>query len=308
MDNKINAIIKIDLFICYILLVILDFNLIIIMNLYNPNLKLSDIDISKLTFHEDNINRTGTISYNYIPIPENQRCKLDRINNFYPIDSLPLEIKKYCLTKLAAHVYLVNTNRSNIILNLSDFDLTTFQFDKENQKVIINDKSININQIISDEIREYCYNQIYDITNEKDICKYFIESIKHTHCSISLNMEIYNKITTLNHKIYMNKYIFMKYKNVLESDIIKQLLSIYNKHPSLLLDLIKDVIVTKSKALLENILINKEINIKNVEYDKLKDFAINSNSNDLYDILTIYQSLDYLSNDIYFEKPKEKTN
>jgi hypothetical protein len=278
------------------------------MNLNNPNLKLSDIDISKLTFHEDNRNGTGTISYNYIPIPENQRCKVDRINNFYPIDSLSLEIKKYCLTKLAAHVYLVNTNRSNIILYLSDFDLTTFKFDKENQKVIINDKSININQLISDEIREYCYNQIYDMTNEKDICKYFIESIKHTQYSISLNMELYNKITTLNHKIYMNKYIFMKYKNVLEPDIIKQLLSIYNKHPSLLLDLIKDIIVTKDKSFLERILTNKEINIKNIEYEKLKEFAIYSHANEVYDILNIYESLDYLSNDMYFEKEKQKRN
>ena len=101
----------------------------------------------------------------------------------------------------------------------------------------------------------------------------------------------------------------MKYKDVsITSDIMKELLSIYIKHSCLLLDLIKDVIITKNRILLENILKNKEINIKNVDYDELKKFTINTNSSEIYDLLVIYQSLDYLSNDMYFEKPKEKKN
>jgi hypothetical protein len=260
------------------------------MNVNNKNLKLSDIDISKLN----------------IDVNNNMVTYLDGItNNSYYINNLPSEIQKYCINKIKL-IHLVNNDikRPNN-LKLSDFDLEKIKFDKENKKVIIYDEHINICDILSDEIRNYCYDKIYDISNEKDVCKYFIESTKVNHGRLSVNVELYNKIKSLNHKIHINKYIFMTYQNqLISSHIIKQLLSIYIYHSSLLIDLIKDIIMTKNKELLRQILINKPILIKNIDYDKLKEFAINSNIYEIYDILIIYESLDYLSNDIYFEKAK----
>lgn len=251
------------------------------MTFYNSNLKLFE-NLSKITFDE----KSNRITYN------SQSYSLCSTN-------VPEEIRKYCMIKFMPDTCLINP-----YYKITDFDLTIFQFDKENKKVIINDKTINIDAIVSDEIRNYCFNQICDMSSEKDICKDFIDTIK-LGVGLSLNMELYNKITTFNHKLYMNRYIFMKYKDVnIESDIVKQLLHVYKPHTSILLDLIKDIIVTKNRMLLENILKNKEVNIKNVDYDKLKDFAINSNSNEIYDLLVIHQSLDYLSNDMYYNKLK----
>ncbi len=261
------------------------------MNVNNKNLKLSDIDISKLN----------------IDVNNNMVTYLDGItNNSYNINNLPSEIQKYCINKIKL-IHLVNNIniRKHNMLKLSDFDLETFKFDKENKKVIIYDEHINICDILSDEIRNYCYDKIYDISNEKDVCKYFIESTKVNHRRLSVNMELYNKIKSLNHKIHINKYIFMTYQNEhISTDIIKELLSIYINHSSLLIDLIKDIMMTKNKELLRQILKNKPINIKYIDYEKLKEFAINSHIYEIYDILIIYESLDYLSNDIYFEKAK----
>jgi hypothetical protein len=207
---------------------------------------------------------------------------------------------------------LKDNNEANNI-KLSDFDLETFKIDKENNTVIIEDTItkdniigdtiINIDDILSNEIRFYYINRICDMTNEKEICKYFIKStIYNYYTDFVLNMELYNKIKSLHHKIYINKYIFMKYRNI-KPDIIKELVKIYI-NSSLLIDLIKDIIVTKSKYLVEQILKNKVIIINNTDYEKLKEYAINSHSTEVYDILTIYESLDYLSNDIYFDKVK----
>ncbi len=252
------------------------------------NLTLSDIDTSQLVFD-------GIINISFK-------------NKKFNIQSLPLEIKKYCMIKFLLDKYLVDIDHGNDF-KLSDFNLMTFKFDKENRKVIINNFIININEIVSDEIRNYCYDQICDMSNEKEICQYFIESIK-TINGLSLNMNLYRKIKTLNHILYLNKYIFIRCGSGLSPDIVKELLSVYTQHPSLFLDLIKDIIPipTKNRNILINIFINKEINIKNIDYDKLKEFAILSRSNEVYDLLTMYQSLDYLSNDIYFEKQKQKTN
>lgn len=266
------------------------------MNLMKQNLKLSDIDKSKLVFDVHN----NIVTYQ------------DGItNDRYRIDSLSLEIQEYCISKVK-RMKLVNklVDLNEQKLKLSDINLETFKFDKENDKVIIDDDNIiNISDIVSDEIRFHCINHICDMTNEKEICKYFIRSIKinNNNNILVLNMELYNKIKSLNHKIYINKYIFMKYKGVsIPPDITKKLLSIYiNDTSSLLIDLIKDIIVTKSIYILELILKNKPIIIKNTDYEKLKEFAISSHSTEVYDILTIYESLDYLSNDIYFDKVKK---
>ena len=268
------------------------------MNLNEQKLKLSDIDKSKLVFDVHN---------NVVTYQDGIR------NNRYRIDSLSLEIQEYCISKVKSMKIvnkLVDLNTREI-LKLSEINLETFKFDKENDKVIIDDDNIiNISDIVSDEIRFHCINHICDMTNEKEICKYFIRSIKINNNNsniLVLNMELYNKIKSLNHKIYINKYIFMKYKGIsIPPDITKKLLSIYtNDSSSLLIDLIKDIIVTKSGKSLELILKNKSIIIKNTDYEKLKEFAISSHSTEVYDILTIYESLDYLSNDIYFDKVKK---
>ena len=256
------------------------------MSLNRKNLKLSDIDKSKLIINELN----NTVSY------QDER---------YYINQLSDEIQEYCLCKINC-INLTNNNTREKI-KLSDFNLEKFKFDKDNYKVIIDDNIINISDIIIDEIRFYSINCICDMTNEKEICKYFIKSITiNNHGMLGLNMELYNKIKSVNNKLYINKYIFMKYKNMIRPDITKELLSIYINNLSIsLIDLIKDIIVIKNQYLLELILNNKPIILKNTDYLKLKKFAIDSHSNEVYDILTIYESLDYLSNDIYFEKVKK---
>ena len=92
------------------------------------------------------------------------------------------------------------------------------------------------------------------------------------------------------------KYVFSKYYDLIELSDKEELFKIFLEYPSHLIDLLRQMISTNNKNL-EYILKNKVISIDRNEYKKLQDYATQLHLFELTNILTIYESLDYMLND-----------
>jgi hypothetical protein len=198
---------------------------------------------------------------------------------------------------ILAECFLQYNLGSNI--KLSDVDTTLFKIDKQNQSLTYKDITMNIKDITSEEIKKYCLNELQS-ADDKDICKYIIDTINYNHLNyskiVTLNLELFNSLKSSQNKLYILKYVFSKYYDLIELSDKEELFKIFLKYPSFVIDLLRQMISTNNKKL-EYILQNKVISIDRQEYKKLQDYACSLHLFEFTNILTIYESLDYMLND-----------
>ncbi len=203
------------------------------------------------------------------------------------------EIRNYCIKQIP-ECFLTSH-----AIKLSDFDTTLFKIDKQNHTITYKDVKVNIKDIQSDEIKNYCVNELKS-ADDKDICKYIIDTINYNHLNyskiVTLNLELFNSLKSSQNKLYILKYVFSKYRELTELANKEELFKIFVEYPSFVIDLIRQMISTNNKNL-EYILKNKVILIDRHEYKKLQDYACSLHLFDLTNILTIYESLYYMLND-----------
>jgi hypothetical protein len=184
---------------------------------------------------------------------------------------------------------------SSSILNLSDVNTTLFKIDKQNQTLTYKEVTVNIKDIQSEEIKKYCIENLQK-AEDKDICKYIIDTIKSNPATITINTELYNSLKSSQNKLYILKYVFSKYDKIIGLPNYQELFKIFLEYPSFVIDLLRQMISTNNKNLVEFILKNKVIPIDRHEYKKLQDYATSLHLFELTNILTIYESLDYMFN------------
>ena len=137
----------------------------------------------------------------------------------------------------------------------------------------------------------------FKLAEDKDICKYIIDNITYNHINyekiITINLKLYNSLKSSQNKLYILKYIFSKYRDLTELANKEELFKIFIDYSSHLIDLLRQMISTNNKNL-EYILQNKNISIDIREYKKLQDYSTQLHLFELTNILTIYESLDYM--------------
>jgi hypothetical protein len=249
-------------------------------NRYSNLLKLSDVDTTLFTIDK----KYKRLLYKDVSV------------NIYDIKSE--EIKNYCIRQIA-ECYLTDRFCN---FKLSDVDTTLFTIDKEKQILLYKDVTVNIVDIKSEEIRNYCINELKS-AEDKDICKYIIDTLINTNRllgggtlidKIKLNLELYLTLKSSQNKLYILKYVFSKYKSLTELEDKEELFKIFIGSPSFLIDLLRQMISTNSNSSLEYILKHKNVPIDRNEYKKLQDYATNLHLFELTNTLTIYESLDVI--------------
>ena len=238
---------------------------------YNT-LKLSDFDTSLFQINKQN----KTFTYNDITI----NIK----------DIISQEIREYCIKQIPES-FLTQYNN----LKLSDFDTTLFQINKQNQTLTYKDFTVNIKDIQSEEIKKYFIDKLQR-GEDKDICKYILDTIQFQSNRVTINLELYKSLKSSQNKLYIIKYVFSKYRDLTQLIDTQEIFKIFIDYPSYLIDLLKQMISTNNKNL-EYILKNKPIQLDTHEYKKLQDYAFSAHLFELTNILTIYESQDYLLND-----------
>ena len=176
-------------------------------------------------------------------------------------------------------------------LKLSDCDTTSFEINKQKHTLTYKDVMVNIADIKSDEIRNYCSNELKS-ADDKDICKYIIDNI--TTNPIKLNLELYLSLKSSQNKLYILKYVFSKYNSLTQLQDKEELFKIFIGSPSFLIDLLRQMISTNNNLGLEYILKHKNVSINRNDYKKLQDYSTNLHLFELTNTLTIYESLDVM--------------
>ena len=243
-------------------------------NPYGKFLKLSDVDTTLFKTNKQN----ETLSYKDVTV------------NIADITSD--EIRKYCIKQIPE--CFLNTGRNvGSFLKLSDVDTTLFKINKQTQTLFYKDVTVNIKDITSDEIRKYCLNELKS-ADDKDICKYIIDTLQINNNTIKLNLELYLSLKSSQNKLYILKYVFSKYKSLTELQDKEELFKIFFESPSFLIDLLRQMISTNNNLGLEYILKHKNVSINRNDYKKLQDYSTNLHLFELTNTLTIYCSLDVM--------------
>jgi hypothetical protein len=254
----------------------------------DAKLKLSDCDTTKFIFDKEN----KTLIY------KDTTVAIGGIQS--------IEIRIYCIKQIA-ECFLTHYPYGQY-LKLSDCDSTQFKINKQNQTLTYNDTTVNIKDIKSDEIKKYCINELQS-ADDKDICKFIIDTIISNNNRITINTDLFNSLKSPQNKLYILKYVFSKYDKLTEltnREEILEFFKIFLNYPSFLIDLLRQMISTNNKNL-EYILKNKVISIDRHEYKKLQDYATGLHLFELTNILTIYESLDYILNDKVEIKDKDNS-
>jgi hypothetical protein len=254
--------------------------------LNNERLKLSDVDTTKFIFDKQNKNLTY------------------RNNTVHILAIKSDEIKLYCMRQIPEYFLTQGSSphfRNNF--KLADFDTTLFKINKENQTLTYKEVTVNIKDIQSEEIKKYCIENIQSVlksADDKDICKYIIDTIIYNHLhysqSVTLNLELFNTIKSSQYKLYILKYVFSKYHELSELSDKNEIFKIFLEYPSFLIDLLMQMISTNNNNMLY-ILKNKKIPIDQKEYKKLQEYATSLHLFKLTNILTIYESIDFILNE-----------
>jgi hypothetical protein len=252
---------------------------------YGQYLNLSNVDTTKFKINK----QTKTLTYNDITVA------IDTIQSN--------EIRIYCIKQIV-ECFLTHYPYGQY-LNLSDCDTTQFKIDKQNQTLTYNDTTVNIKDIKSDEIKKYCINELQS-SDDKDICKYIIDTIIYYNNRITINTDLFNSLKSPQNKLHILKYVFSKYDKLTELTNREYVFKIFLEYPSFLIDLLRQMISTNNKNL-EYILKNKVISIDRHEYKKLLDYACSLHLFEFTNILTIYESLDYTINDKVEIKDKDNS-
>lgn len=233
-------------------------------------------------------------------------------------DIKSLEIREYYIKKYP--VYFLN-KPLGYILELKDVDTKLFEI----KKVIIDEKlneirfesilkikntyiEIPISEISSQSIRNYCINQIISNNDTDKIkCAQIITTMYYDEDDFSLKFRhsIFKSLSDPSKKVYILKYIFSKYKKLNdiafeeENELVPEEypFDIFINYPTYLIDLIKQSIQTNNIDHLIYLLKYKTIKLKNNEYKKLQDYAIDLRLFELVNILIEYESLEYMLDD-----------
>jgi hypothetical protein len=237
------------------------------------NLELSNFDTTKFIFNKEK----QTLTYNDVTISISE--------------IIFVEIRVYCMKQMPEYFL---TDDYAYDFKLTDVDRTLFKINKPNQSLRYNDVTINIKDIQSEEIKKYCLDELQR-GEDKDICKYIIDTIQKNSI-ITINLKLYNSLKSSQNKLYILKYVFSKYRDLTELANKEELFKIFLDYPSFVIDLLRQMISTNNKNL-EYILKNKVISIDRNEYKKLQDYSTQLHLFELTNILTIYESLDYMLND-----------
>ena len=257
------------------------------------------------------------LDINLFQIDHNKRTLTYKDITVDIVDIESYDIMVYCIRQIPEYFLSKTYKNSEYSLKLTDFDLNLFEIDKVKHTLKYKDIIININDIESNEIKDYCSEKI--CKNDKDYIKYIIDSIKCTNNKdnilISINENFYNSLKSPHNKLYILKYIFSKYHNgknyddnydenydenyddenkYIELKNKDELFKIFAKNSSFLIDLLRQMISTKNVNNLKYILQNKNVLIHKNKYKELQSFASNLHLFEITNILTIYESLDVL--------------
>lgn len=239
---------------------------------HDCNLKLSDVNLTLFKIDKQN----QTLTYNDVTV------------NIRYIRSD--EIRIYCMKQIPECFLTLYS------FKLSDFDTTLLKIDKQKHTLTYKDVTTNIKDIQSEEIKNYCLNELQS-ADDKDICKYVIDNINfNPHKKVILNLELFTSLKSSQNKLYILKYVFSKYHDLTELSDKEEIFKIFIDFPSFVIDLLRQMISTNNKNL-EYILRNKIVSIDRHEYKKLQDYASSLHLFEFTNILTIYESLDYMLND-----------
>lgn len=200
---------------------------------------------------------------------------------------------------------IISKLTSDFNLKLSDFDITLFKIDKQTKTLLYKDVTVNIIDIKSEKIRNYCILQISEeirkyrqnklkLADDKDICKYIIDTLQNNNNRINLNLELYLSLKSSQNKLYILKYVFSKYNSLTELQDMKELFKIFIEFPSFLIDLLRQMISTNNNKSLKYILKHKNVPIDRNDYKKLQDYSTNLHLFELTNTLTVYESLDVM--------------
>ncbi len=132
--------------------------------LNNPNLKLID------DYKNFNWNRNG-IYVNY------RTFKNGRIDQHFTEIIEISQIKSYKIRKYYIKKYFSECLKNDCNIKLSDFNINKIEFNKENKTIILNNITVEIENIKSEEIRNYYTKEIHD-DKDKEIERLKLEIIE----------------------------------------------------------------------------------------------------------------------------------
>ena len=212
------------------------------------------------------------------------------------------EIRKYYINKYITECLTYDEKIKLDDLNTNNLNTNDLKINKEKQTVLINNFTMNIKNIKSNEIRNYLISNIN--FNEKETTQYLFNLIVHPHnkpqeyemyIQVNFDTNMFNSLQNKN-QLYLLKYIFSiphlinKIKNFLE------IFTIFSKNKNNLLELINIVIKMNDQTNLDYILRNKTIKLNEEDYKPLHDIVLNLRLFDMIKVLTKYEARDYILN------------
>ena len=161
---------------------------------------------------------------------------------------------------------------SNLLL--SDFDVTKFIVDGDNHTLTINTSTIDIRNILSEQIKNYCFMKLTNL----QILKYMVEDVSILP---EINTFLYSMLQN-NNKLLILKYCLAKH--------ISTVLNV-NFDP-FLYDLLEQTIMTGRITQTRQLLEKKTIGLNKTQYQNLINVSFQMDLHDTNALLIEYRTLD----------------
>jgi hypothetical protein len=200
------------------------------------------------------------------------------------------EIRKFYLNK-----YLIDSLKTDEDLKLSDFDIDSFEVDEIKKILKIKEMIINIENIKSKEIVNFCLSKIDKKNKETSIIllKIIKNIINDPNRVYILN---FNSFATLNPVYQLNImiYTFSSSLKLYSINNLKEIFKQFSSNKPNLLELINKMIEINNYDNLDYILTNKESKLNSIEYEKLKNYALRLRLFEIVRIIIKFESHDFI--------------